>query len=49
MKGYHCSTFDEHGRLRFIEINGAKASGHRLINPRTITECVMCNKHYIVK
>ena len=44
MKGYHTAILDSHGRLRFVSIG----EGMRLVDPRTITECITCNKRYVV-
>lgn len=47
MKGYHVAEYDEHGRLKFIEVGGN--GGFRLVDPRTITSAIFQNVHYQVK
>jgi len=50
MQGVHHREFDEHGRLRFTEIDGnGGMSGHRLVDLRTITGLIFHNQEYKVK
>lgn len=50
MNGVHHCAFDEHGRLRFIEIAGREGmAGHRLVDLRTINSVTFHNTKYTIK
>lgn len=50
MVGYHRGEFDAHQRLKFTEIDGQDGiSGHRLVDPRTLTHLTVNDNRYVLK